>query len=98
MQIQEEQLPEPKRSIPQQIVDGLPEVPAVVTTHQSRLWLLLPRCRLLLADLLLKLIKPAIKKIVAKIKALGVRFRSLFLNDVPQRDRTRGYSASSLGR
>lgn len=104
LQAQEEQPPEPKRSIPQQIVDGLPEVPAVVTT--ASIALVATTSALLakpLADLLLKLIKPAIKKIVAKIKALlGRKTRRLSLSErrLAQRDRNRAVMAlrRSLGR
>lgn len=104
VQTQEEQPPEPKRSIPQQIVDGLPEVPAVVTT--ASIALVATTSALLakpLADLLLKLIKPAIKKIVAKIKALlGRKTRRLSLAQrrLAQRDRNRAVMAlrRSLGR
>ena len=104
VQIQEEQPPEPKRSIPQQIVDGLPEVPAVVTT--ASIALVATTSALLakpLADLLLKLIKPAIKKIVAKIKALlgrKVRVLSVSQRRLAQRDRNRAVLAlrRSLGR
>ena len=104
VQTQEEQPPEPKRSIPQQIVDGLPEVPAVVTT--ASIALVATTSALLakpLADLLLKLIKPAIKKIVAKIKALlGRKTRRLSLAErrLAQRDRNRAVMAlrRSLGR
>ena len=104
VQAQWEQPPEPKRSIPQQIVDGLPEVPAVVTT--ASIALVATTSALLakpLADLLLKLIKPAIKKIVAKIKALlgrKTRRLSLFERRLAQRDRNRAVMAlrRSLGR
>ena len=104
VQAQEEQPPEPNRSIPQQIVDGLPEVPAVVTT--ASIALVATTSALLakpLADLLLKLIKPAIKKIVAKIKALlgrKTRRLSLFERRQAQRDRNRAVMAlrRSLGR
>jgi hypothetical protein len=104
VQAQEEQPPEPKRSIPQQIVDGLPEVPAVVTT--ASIALVATTSALLakpLADLLLKLIKPAIKKIVAKIKALlGRKVRVLSVRErcLAQRDRNRAVMAlrRSLGR
>jgi hypothetical protein len=104
VQAQEEQPPEPKRSIPQQIVDGLPEVPAVVTT--ASIALVATTSALLakpLADLLLKLIKPAIKKIVAKIKALlGRKTRRLSLAErrLAQRDRNHAVMAlrRSLGR
>ena len=104
VQAQEQQPPEPKRSIPQQIVDGLPEVPAVVTT--ASIALVATTSALLakpLADLLLKLIKPAIKKIVAKIKGLlGRKTRRLSLAErrLAQRDRNRAVMAlrRSLGR
>ena len=104
VQTQEEQPPEPKRSIPQQIVDGLPEVPAVVTT--ASIALVATTSALLakpLADLLLKLIKPAIKKIVAKIKGLlrrKTRRLSLAERRLAQRDRNRAVMAlrRSLGR
>lgn len=104
VQVQEEQPPEPKRSIPQQIVDGLPEVPAVITT--ASIAVVATTSALLakpLADLLLKLIKPAIKKIVAKIKGLlGRKTRRLSLAErrLAQRDRNRAVMAlrRSLGR
>ena len=104
VQAQEEQPPEPKRSIPQQIVDGLPEVSAVVTT--ASIAVVATTSALLakpLADLLLKLIKPAIKKIVAKIKALlgrKVRVLSVSQRRLAQRDRNRAVMAlrRSLGR
>ena len=103
VQAQETQ-PEPKRSITEQIVDGLPEIPAVVTT--ASIALVATTSALLakpLADLLLKLIKPAIKKIVAKIKALlGRKPRRLSVRErcLAQRDRNRAVMAlrRSLGR
>lgn len=104
VQAQQEPPPEFKRSIPQQIVDGLPEVPAVVTT--ASIALVATTSALLakpLADLLLKLIKPAIKKIVAKIKALlGRKPRRLSVRErcLAQRDRNRAVMAlrRALGR
>ena len=104
LQAQEQPAPEPKRSIPQQIVDGLPEVPAVVTT--ASIALVATTSALVakpLADLLLKLIKPAIKKIVAKIKALlGRKPRRLSVRErcLAQRDRNRAVLAlrRTLGR
>ena len=104
VQAQEQPPPEPKRSIPQQIVDGLPEIPAVVTT--TSIALVATTSALVakpLADLLLKLIKPAVKKIVAKIKALlGRKPRRLSVRErcLAQRDRNRAVLAlrRTLGR
>lgn len=100
VQVQEEQPPEPKRSIPQQIVDGLPEVPAVVTT--ASIAVVATTSALLakpLADLLLKLIKPAIKKIVAKIKGLlGRKTRRLSLAERRQAQRDRNHAVMALRR
>lgn len=104
VQAQQESLPEPKRTIVQQVVDGLPEIPAVVTT--ASIALVATTSALLakpLADLLLKLIKPAIKKAVAKIKGLlGRKPRRLSLSErrLAQRDRNRAVMAlrRSLGR
>ena len=104
IQIEEEKKSEPKRSIAEQIVDGLPEIPAVVTT--TSIALLATTSALLakpLADLLLKLIKPTIKKIVNKIKALlGRKPRRLSVRErcLAQRDRNRAVMAlrRALGR
>lgn len=104
VEAQEKQPPELKRSIPEQIVDGLPEVPAVVTT--ASIALVATTSALVakpLADLLLKLIKPAIKKIVAKIKGLlGRKPRRLSVRErcLAQRDRNRAVLAlrRTLGR
>ena len=104
VQVQQEEDPEPEPSLPQQIIDGLPSASAVVTT--STIALVATTSALLakpFADLLLKLIKPTIKKIVAKIKALRgqkVRVLSVFERRQEQRDRNRAVVAlrRSLGR
>lgn len=87
----------PSAPIVQQVLDGLPEVPAVVNT--TSIALVATTSALLakpLADLLLKLIKPAVKKAVAKIKAkLGRKIPVLSLSErrLAQRDRNRAVLA-----
>ena len=104
VQAQKEPAPKPQQSIPEQIVDGLPEISAVVTT--TSIALLATTSALLakpLADLLLKLIKPTVKKVVAKIRALrGQKPRRLSVRErcLAQRDRNRAVMAlrRTLGR
>ena len=104
LQGQQDLLPRAESTIVQQIVEGLPEVPAVVTT--ASIALVATTSALMakpLADLLLKLIKPAIKKTVAKIRALQghePRLLSVFERRQEQRDRNQAVKAlrRSLGR
>ena len=88
---------EEKPSLPQQVLDGLPAPKDVVTT--ASIALVATTSALVakpLADLLLKLIKPAIKKAVAKVKALLGRKSPVLSVDqrrLAQRDRNRALLA-----
>ena len=91
------ELQEEKPSLPQQVLDGLPAPKDVVTT--ASIALVATTSALMakpLADLLLKLIKPAIKKAVAKVKALlGRKPKVLSVDErrLAQRDRNRALLA-----
>lgn len=88
---------EEKPSLPQQVLDGLPPAKDVVTT--ASIALVATTSALVakpLADLLLKLIKPAIKKVVAKAKAMAGRKPKVLSVDerrLAQRDRNRALLA-----
>lgn len=87
----------PAKPIVEQVVEGLPEIPIVVTT--ATIAAVAATSALLakpLADLILKVIKPTVKKVIKKISTLRgktVRRESVWERRLAQRDRNRALMA-----
>lgn len=92
-----EAAPKPNKTVIEQVADGLPEIPIVVTT--ATIALVAATSALAakpLADLILKLIKPTIKKTVKKVSQLrgkAVKVESVRERVLAQRDRNRAVMA-----
>ncbi len=93
----QQQEAEPAKSIVEKAVDGLPPVEAVITT--ATIALVAATSALLakpFADLLLKVIKPTVKKVVKKVSQLRgkpVKVDSVRERVLAQRDRNRALMA-----